>query len=212
MEMFSLWGKSPDAANPWLVRWLCARKSPGTHILSWTVTLDLMVQDVSWSSSHHSYLQAARTKKEQRAEVEASISSPFGNIAGSCSTELPFPTYRSELGPRTNLAGRKAEKQHLLWAAMGNSYYSYGTVENTQWVRWTSSLCPSVRLISDYCWESIWWIKTRSLLYSLHSEYHLKCKGNFSLSVPSPVPRSKEALMMVSFTDSFNHRILLKSL
>lgn len=34
----------------------------------WTEALDLMVQEVEWSSNHHSYLQAAGWKKEQRAE------------------------------------------------------------------------------------------------------------------------------------------------
>lgn len=100
-----------------------------------------MVQDVSWSSTHRSYVQAAGRKKEQRAEERAALLS--GMLLEGAPQNFHSHPNGHNLAPDT-CSRRKSEEQYLLWVAMGNSRCSYSTVENTPWGRQTSSLCRSV--------------------------------------------------------------------
>lgn len=176
----------------------------------WAVALVLMVQDVGWSSTHHSYVQAAGRKKEQRAEGRAALLS--GMLLEGAPQNFHSHPNGHNLAPRTHLARARLRNSICSgwpWVILAahTAQWRIHTGEGRLAVSAVAS-----HLISDYCWESIWWIKTCSLLYSPHSEYHSKCRGDFSHSVPSPVPRCQESLVMVSFTGYLNHRILLKSL
>lgn len=92
MEMFSLSGKSPDAASPWLVRWLHARKSSGTHVFTRLLPLGCSPSPHGPRCQlelHPSQL-CPSSRKEERTKGRGEGSSSVRNVAGRRSTKLPF--------------------------------------------------------------------------------------------------------------------------
>lgn len=114
IDLFSIPGKSAEAASPALVRWLGANKSSGIPVLNRLLPLDHSPR--CWSKvlagapAITVMVKGAGWKKGQRAEVRAFSSSLLGSVTGSCHTKLSFPPCWPELSHITHVDAREAEK------------------------------------------------------------------------------------------------------